>query len=386
MSDMSSRLGFRLEIPGRTACLPLHVAIRSLPYTAHTFTMTLARHFSFALILGVAGCGSGAKTDAQFQAEIIANLNPIVIGKLHELNQGAISLRDAAPLPSDRGWDATVDQEAIGMMKNSWVQMRMAWESTESVLASLFPELGTVLDNRYEEFLAALPAGDADLFDGQGVIGMHAIERILYAPATPEVVAQESALAGYVAAAWPSTPEQAAELKNGLCTELVNDTQGLVTAWSPTSIDLNRAFDGLMGLMGEQQEKVSLAANHQDESRYAQRTLADLRQNLVGTRTIYDLFVPWLTAKPSGGAVDAQVGMAFDRLAAVYDTYDGDALPTPPPNLDLTMPLSPADQESPFGKLYLAVVQEVDPNRAGSTVDSLNRVAKMLGLPEFMAP
>ncbi len=60
----------------------------------------------------------------------------------------------------------------------------------------------------------------------------------------------------------------------------------------------------------------------------------------------------------------------------------GDAIPPPPPTWDSSKP-SPADQGSPFGVLYVSVVQEVDASRPGSAVDSMNHAARMLGLPEF---
>ena len=60
--------------------------------------------------------------------------------------------------------------------------------------------------------------GDNSLFDGQGVIGMHAIERILYVQQTPAfVVGFESKLPGYKAAAFPATEQEAADFKNKLC-------------------------------------------------------------------------------------------------------------------------------------------------------------------------
>jgi hypothetical protein len=39
---------------------------------------------------------------------------------------------------------------------------------------------------------------------------------------------------------------------------------------------------------------------------------------------------------------------------------------------------------TPFGVLYVAVVQEVDATRPGSAVDSMNHAARVLGLPEFI--
>jgi iron uptake system component EfeO len=338
-------------------------------------------------VLLAAGCGSDRKSDQAFQAEIVGNMHQLILTQIQALNAAARDLQAAAPLPPDRGWDTTTDQAAIDAMKAAWGRMRTAWEAGEGVLGPLFPMLDGSLDGRYEDDLAVLgAAGDPDPFDGQGVTGMHAIERILYAPVTPPaVVAQESLLPGYQPAAWPATAAQAAELKAGLCAQMVADSQSLIDGWKPRVIDLPTAFDGITALMDEQQEKVRLAASQQEESRYSQRTLGDLRDNLTGTRAVYDLFVPWLDTKPNGASVDAEVQGALARLEGTYGAIPGDAVPPPPPTWSSDTP-SVADQQSPFGKLYVSVMLEVDPTYAGSAVDSMSRVALMLGLPPFMPP
>jgi len=60
------------------------------------------------------------------------------------------------------------------------------------------------MDFRYDDFLLDLqPDGDANLFDDQGVTGMHAIERILYASEIRQaVLIHEQPLDGYQAAAF----------------------------------------------------------------------------------------------------------------------------------------------------------------------------------------
>lgn len=335
------------------------------------------------MLLALAGCGGDdSKGDAQYRVEVVAQMNGFLASKVQEINQAARDMRDAAPSPVDRGWDATLDLDSVNTMKTAWVQMRSAWESSEGVLGALFGDLDEALDQRYEEFLAALSAGDADLFDGQGVTGMHAIERILYAHDTPsDVVAQEFVLDGYVPAAWPATPEQAQELKAGLLTELVDDTQRLVTGLTPGAIDVSKIFRGLIGLMNEQKDKVNLVGSHIDESRYSQRTLPDLRDNLAGTRAIYAFFVPWLNSKAHGMIRDGEVQAALNRLDRTY-MRAGDKIPEPPPGWSSVAP-TPADQGTPFGQLFVSVVQEVDPTYTGSAVDTMNRVAGMLGLPLF---
>jgi iron uptake system component EfeO len=341
-------------------------------------------HVAVALLMVFPGCASEAKSDADFQNDIVAGLHDLLLGSVREVHQAAVDLQAAAPQPVGRGWSATLDQDALSAMTTAWIRARRAWEPAEGVIAPLFPDIDGPLDSRYEDYLQST-GPDGDLFDGSGVTGMHAVERILFAPVTPAaVVAQESQWMGYKPAAWPQNEQEAAEFKNGLCQQLLRDSQSLVDKWEPQGIDLRFAFKGLTGLMNEQEEKLSLAANREEESRYAQRTLADLRDNLAGTKNIYALFVPWLDTKANGYAINMNVEVAFDRLEQTYKTVDGDAIP-PPPGTWNSMEPSPDDQASPFGVLFLSVVQEVDATRPGSAVDSMNHAAQVLGLPQFTA-
>src|SRR4029079_1699006 len=132
------------------------------------------------------------------------------------------------------------------------------------------------------------------------------------------------------------------------------------------------SFDGLIALMNEQREKVNKAASEEEESRYAQRTMADIRDNLAGTRKVYGLFRPWLDTKSDGKTVDADVQAAFDELGAAYAAVDGDAIPVPPADWSSESPSADA-LATPFGELYTAVQAAADPNRPGSAVDGMNR-------------
>lgn len=344
-------------------------------------------------LLLLVACGAGkTPTDPDFEAAVVANTYQLLKVQVRALHQAALDLQDAAPLPPDRGWDAALDDAALVSMKNSWIAMRRAWESSEGVLPNLFDSLDKALDSRYEDLLAppadgSAPAGDADPFDGTGVVGMHAIERILYAPDTPTAVVdwEASQVPGSMPAMWPATAEQAAAFKTGLCEQLVQDCQTLMDSLKSEAINLAIAFEGLTGLMSAQVEKVNLAADHQEESRYSQRTMADLRENLDGTSAIYSEFMDWLATKPGGLAINAEVEQALDMLAQIYSAVNGAAIPEPPPDWDSKLP-STADQQTPFGVLYRAVVQAVDPNRTGSAVDAMNHAARALNLPEFLPP
>jgi iron uptake system component EfeO len=327
---------------------------------------------------------SSAKSDAEYQDEVVIGMHDALLSDVGALHDAAVALQAAAPTPSGRGWDATLDAVALGAMKDAWLDARGAYERTEGALAPLFPDLDGAIDARYEDFIEGVPGGDQNLFDDEGVTGMHAIERILYAPTTPEaVIALESTLEGYRAAAFPATEEEATAFKNQLAARLVSDTQTLLDQWQPQAIDLGGSFQGLISLMNEQREKVNKAASEEEESRYSQRTLADLRQNLAGTTRIYALFRDWLHSKSGGSEIDADVEASFDTLDTTYAEFSDDAIPKPPSDWSSENP-SAAALASPFGRLYSAVQTAVDPNVPGSAVDGMNRAAVELGFPELV--
>ncbi|HWA71685.1 MAG TPA: EfeM/EfeO family lipoprotein [Polyangiaceae bacterium] len=338
------------------------------------------------LLLGLNACSSDddSKSAGDYQVQVTTGMHQKLLSEVKALHAAAVDLQAAAPQTTDRGWSASEDGKAIESMTQAWLRARSAYERTEGALAPLFPDIDAAIDARYEDFLEALGAeGDTDLFDDQGVTGMHAIERILFANDMPgSVITVEETLPGYVPATWPETAEEAAEFKEKLAAQLVKDTARLESQWTPQRIDLAGAFGGLISLMNEQREKVNKAASEEEESRYAQRTMADIRDNLAGTRAIYQLFSAWVKSKDGGAALDAEVEDAFDQLEEIYATVDGDAFPAPPATWSSEDP-SPADLDTPFGKLFTTVHDAVDPNKPGSAVDAMNRVATLLGFPEY---
>jgi iron uptake system component EfeO len=335
-----------------------------------------------ALALLSFGCSSDTKTDSQYEKDVVTGMHQAMLSDVDALHEAAIELQEAAPSPKGRGWDADEDADAISAMKEAWLEARGAYERTEGALAPLFPDLDGKIDARYDDFLTDIGGeGDQDLFDGEGVTGMHAIERILFAKTIPDTVIKvEASLPGYKEAAWPATEEEATAFKTKLAVALVDDTEELRDSWQPQQIDLPGAYSGLIALMDEQREKVSKAASEEEESRYAQRTMADIRDNLAGTRKAYDLFKPWLETKPGGPAIIDDVEKAFDRLSDAYDAVKGDKFPARPATWSSENP-SDADLETPFGKLFGAVQDAVDPKKEGSVVDGMTKTAEELGIP-----
>jgi iron uptake system component EfeO len=323
-----------------------------------------------------------ALSDAEQRTKAAQAMHDVLLVDVEALAKAVSDLKDAAPTPADRGWDKVQDAAAIASMRAAWIRARTAYEHIEGALAPLFPDIDTSIDARYESFLTNLASvgGDKYLFDDQGVIGMHAVERVLFADVIPaRVVTFEKALPGYVAAAMPATAQEAADFVNKLCAKLVTDTKTLLGEWTPAKIDVAIAYSGLVSLVREQREKVVKASTSEEESRYSQRTMTDLRDNLVGTKTAYAIFQPWIVSKGVKGVeLDKQILAGFAALDAAYASVQGEAIPEPPATWSAEKP-SPADLMSPFGKLYESVTVQVDRTKTDSVVVRLDSAGELLG-------
>ena len=364
--------------------------------------------FLIALPLALAACnpesGSGTdttttttttdvpKTDAEYEAEAVNGMHAALLVDIQGMRAAAVKIQSSVPTPADRGWDAQLDADAIAKSRAAWIEARTSYEHVEGALASLFPAIDTALDARYDDFMTLLAAdgGDSDLFDDQGVTGMHAVERILFADQIPQhVVDFEATLPGYVPAAFPADAAQAAEMKSKLCQKLIDDAKTLEDQWTPANIHVALAYHGLVALVNEQREKVNKASSFEEESRYSQRTMADLRDNLAGTRTAYAFFQPWIVSKKDeadptkdGPSIDAKILAGLDALDKAYSKVGGDAIPAPPATWSAESP-SDADLQTPFGQLYTVVQDAVDPALPDSVVTQMDLAAEILGFPQI---
>lgn len=360
-----------------------------------------------ALPLGLAACTSEStsgqdtttttttttvKSDDDYRLEAVNGMHEALLVHIQGMRAAAQDIQDSVPTPADRGWDAALDADAIAKTKQAWTEARSQYENVEGALASLFPGIDASIDARYDDFMTQLAAegGDMDLFDDQGVTGMHAIERIVYSDEIPQhVIDFESTLPGYSPAAFPADDAQAAEMKSKLCAKLISDAKALEEQWTPANIHVAIAFQGLISLVAEQREKVQKASSDEEESRYSQRTMADLRDNLAGTKTVYSLFQPWILSKSDandptndGATIDAKILAGFAKLDAAYSKVEGDAIPQPPATWSAENP-SAADLATPFGELYQAVVGAVDPTLDDSIVTQMTYASDMLKLTSF---
>jgi iron uptake system component EfeO len=332
-------------------------------------------YVSAVMFASLVACTSD-KTDADYKADVVASMHDSIGADLAALVTAAHALQDAAPT---HAWSATADAKAISDMQAAWKNTRIAYEHVEGATAPLFGELDGTMDERYDGYLAdLLPDGDQNLFDATGVTGMHGIERILYAPTIrTDVVKFEAGLMGYKAAAYPATDAEAMSFKTVLVQKLIDDANSLHDQWQPSAIDVESAYGGLVSLMNEQQEKVNLAATGEEESRYANITLFDLRNNLAGTQKIYDVFRDWIKFK-NGTDPDTMIQARFSALTTLYGATASDALPEVPFGWSSDQP-TPGQLTTPFGMLWKTVQDDVNPTADGSVVFEMNKIGLLLG-------
>jgi iron uptake system component EfeO len=325
----------------------------------------------------LSACGSST-ADPQQQA--LATVKAYLESNLADLVDAAQKLQAAAPAPDDDGWNATTDAAALDAMRTQWKRAR-TYEHVEGAIAVLFPELDVSTDQRYDGFLVD-NGPDTNLFDDQNVTGVHAIERILWSNQIPDrVVTFEQTLTGYAPAAFPATRAQADDFKNKLCARFATEVASMRSQFAAVMLDPVAAFRGVIGSMGEQIEKAERAGDGEEESRYAQYTLADMRINVAAGVATFAAFAPWLMSK-QGDAEIQSVTAAFARVQAAYGALPGDALPPVPATWDPAQP-STADLQTPYGMLWNVLHTEADAAAGGSLVADMNQAALTLGIPEL---
>ncbi|HEU4536680.1 MAG TPA: imelysin family protein, partial [Polyangiaceae bacterium] len=137
---------------------------------------------------GSAGGGGGGLT-ADEQKALTAGMHTQIAAQTTLLKTASVALCAAAPTTA-AGWN---EATAVAAMKAAWIETRAPYERIEGVIAPLFPDTDAAIDERYDGFMEELgAAGDQNLFDDQGVTGMHAIERILYKDVAGTVLADEA--------------------------------------------------------------------------------------------------------------------------------------------------------------------------------------------------
>lgn len=328
-----------------------------------------------------AACGGDNEvltSDAEREKQAVLEVKATIKVSLDELYDAAVDLQAAAPAPDADGWSAGSDAAAVNEMREQWKRARRAYEHVEGAIAVLFPDLDVSTDARYDAFIEVSP--DENLFDDTGVTGAHAIERVLWSDSMPaSVVAFESALPGYKEAAFPMNETEAGDFKNKLCARFASDTKALRDGFAPLALDASAAYRGVIGSMAEQVEKINKAATGEEESRYAQFTLGDMRANVAAGKETYAAFQAWLIDK-EGASVDAEILAGFSRIDDAYKQIEGDALPPVPEGWSSEAPSADLLENTPFGKLFAVVRTEADPEAEGSLVRAMITSADLLGV------
>jgi iron uptake system component EfeO len=350
---------------------------------AHTARSRLAQGLLAIGAIVVAGACNNpppATLDATPQQQASDAVQALVVTHVTALHAAAVRLQADAPAADADGWDRTHDAAAVDAMKADWADARAHYEQVEGAIAVLFPELDVSTDARYDAFLEH--GADADPFDGEGVTGVHAIERILWSDEIPAAVVEfESAIPGYAPAAFPQTEAQARSFKTQLCQRLVDDTQAMLDSTAHLQLDEQAAYRGVAGSMQEQVEKITLAAQGQDESHYARNTLADMRNNLAGGRAIFAAFSPWFASVHDDVTVTS-VHAGFDRVQAAYDALPGTDAPAVPDGWNPDAPTA-EQRATPYGTLFTLLTSESDPANASSLVADMLVGADHLGIPRL---
>jgi iron uptake system component EfeO len=327
-------------------------------------------------LLALACANDNAELD--HEADAIAGVKAYVGAELTDLAAAGEAITASAPAADTDGWSSSSDAAAVDQMKGHWKDTRIHYERVEGAIAVLFPDLDVSTDERYDGFIATEP--DENLFDDQVVTGVHGIERILWADEIPSyVVAFESKLEFYEPASFPTVDAESGDFKGLLCQKLADDLTEMGTRFEPLALDAAAAYDGVVGSMMEQVEKVMLAQTGEEESRYAQHTVADMRANLEGGREIYAQFSEWVRSQEGGEAVDDDVNAGFDRMQAALAAVDGDGIPTVPATWNPDAP-SEADLATPYGQLWTVVQTESDPDQDGSVVSAMAAAADLIGI------
>ncbi|MBW2462074.1 MAG: EfeM/EfeO family lipoprotein [Deltaproteobacteria bacterium] len=339
----------------------------------------MPRYLATALLLFGAMGSMSCEQSLDPQSRALTGVEAYLDAELEVLRAAVGDLAAAAPAPDDDGWNAREDAGEVTEMKAAWRRVRASYERIEGAVGHLFPSIAHGVDGRYEGFID--DAADTNLFDGDGVTGMHAIERVLWADAhSPSVVAFESALPRYAPAAFPSDEAGARAFRDELVGRLAGDMASMQESFEPLVLDPATAFHGVTESVEAQVETLDLPGPGAEESRYARTTLDDMRANLEGGLEIYQEFRPWLVQQGDGPAVDAAVVAGFGRISAAYDALPGAALPEVPEAWNSASPTA-ADLGTPYGELVALLVRESDPDDDGSLISAMNRAADALRIP-----
>jgi iron uptake system component EfeO len=365
------------QAPGGAALVDNNFQVGQNP-VGMSFRNLLLPGVCAVVLTGCGGDNAAVLADAANDVNAAGAAKALLVGHAGELHNAVVSLCATAPLPPVFGWSVTTYPAAVDSMRVEWMAAHQAYQGLEGAVSLLFPALAASLDGRYEQALAAGP--DEDLFDGKGFVGLHAVERILWADAPPPTA--ETALAGYKPASFPTASDQPQEFRYDLCARLVMDVETLQQQLGALDLGSPNGYDAALRLVERQVTKMVEAGDGFDESRYSNTTLADMRADVAAARATHEVFVPWLSTKPEGFGVELEAAAGFAQLEAAYDGIPGGGLPAVPPVGWSAVDPSAAAAESPFGQLFVTVSAASDVTLQGSLAGAMGTSATLMGIAE----
>lgn len=323
---------------------------------------------SILLIIGLVVVSMSASCRSA-EDKAAGRVHDLFVSEIDEFVAAAAELEDAAS-------EATWDPQTVVRMRAAWRRTNLAFERIEGPLAPIFPDLTLSIDDRYEAQLRGRM--DPNPFDDNGIRGIRAVERILWADSIPASVMElERTLPGFAVARFPANANERADFKMKLCHHILEDARRLQADWTAQKPDLSFALDAIYWGIKEQRIEITKAATHDEESAYAQASMAVLRANLEGTRAVYSTIRPLVLSRGAADA-DRDLEAVFDDLSSGLPDR-GDSLPPPPTTWSSEHP-SAEDLASPFGKLHTSIDRAFDPTRASSAPSALRRMGRALGL------
>ncbi len=331
------------------------------------------------LALLATACSEPPPPEVPPDRRAIVEVKSYVDSHVAALAEAVRSMCAAAPAPDADGWSLERDRAAVSAMRREWRRARVEYERVEGAVAILFPHNDQAIDGRYEH--EAELRRDGDPFDDRGFVGMHAVERILWSSSIPAATERfERGLPGYVEPRFPASEAEAARFRDGLCARLVHDVETMRDQLAPVALDAATAWRGIQGSIEEQSEKVLLGATGQDESRYAENTLADMRANLEGGRAVLAAYDALIEATPGARARRGEIDARLRELEQAYDAIEGHALPPVPDAFDPDEP-SEAHLATPYGGLFTLLSRASDPDASGSLAHELRRAGDAMHIP-----
>jgi iron uptake system component EfeO len=334
---------------------------------------------SLGLLVGCSTDGNRAVlADEASEEQTLSAAKALIQSRFDDFAIATRALHDAAPDPDHDGWNADDDAVAVTAMRAAWLKARAAYTAVEVPASTLFPEIHRRVDTDYDDLIAG--GADPSPFDDHGVIGLQAVERILWSNAIPANVDEhEASLENNFIARFPGDADEAKQLEVDLLGRLAADAEALRDGWRASEIDVSTAYSTTTLSLQEQLGQLEEAGKGEGKARYSGGSLANLRADLAATRAMYAVFRPWILAKSGGAHTDEEVGKAFTRLTAAYDMAPGNDLPLPPPSWREADP-SDAMLATAFGLLFVAARDEANPSVDGTLCFEMVEGAGLLGV------